>query len=242
MRYISVCSGIEAASVAWAPLGWEAVAFSEIDPFPCAVLAQRFPGVPNLGDMTSADWRQFRGKIDLVVGGTPCQSFSIAGNRDGLDGASGIVREYIRLLRVVRPRVFVWENVVGALSSRRGDDFRFILGRWDDLGYSVAWRVLSAEGFGVPQARRRVYAVGYLGGWRYPASVLFEPDGVRGATACGRKDGQSVPEDDADGAREEGGIEEARRPVLVRMRQGKPGGWQRPASFRRQKPHARHGK
>ncbi len=184
MRYISVCSGIEAASVAWDGLGWEPVAFAEIDPFPCAVLKSRYPDIPNLGDISQVDWRPYCGKVDLVVGGTPCQSFSIAGKREGLDGASGLVREYFRLLSEVCPRWFVWENVPGALSSGRnkGDDFRFILQRWDDLGYSVAWRVLDAQYYGVAQRRRRLFAVGYLGDWRNPIKVLFEPEGMPGDT------------------------------------------------------------
>ena len=92
MRYVSTFSGIEAASVAWGPLGWEPIAFSEIEPFPCAVLAERFPNVPNLGDVTEIEWRRFarkHGKPDIVVGGSPCQSFSVAGGREGLDGPLG---------------------------------------------------------------------------------------------------------------------------------------------------------
>lgn len=99
MRYISVFSGIEAASVAFRPLGWEPVAFSEIDPFPCAVLRERFPSVPNLGDISKVDWKPYRGKVDLVVGGSPCQSFSIAGKREGLKGESGLMYEFIRCVR-----------------------------------------------------------------------------------------------------------------------------------------------
>ncbi len=127
LRYVSLFSGIEAASVAWAPLGWEAVAFSEIDPFPCAVLAERFPGVPNLGDITEIDWEaelEWMGDVDLVVGGSPCQSFSVAGKREGLKGESGLMFEYIRAVQAIRPRWFVWENVKGALSSEGGGCFR----------------------------------------------------------------------------------------------------------------------
>ena len=120
LRYISVFSGIEAASVAWGPLGWEPVAFCEVDGFPSAVLSERFPDVPNLGDITKADWSEYNGAVDLVVGGSPCQSFSVAGNRTGLDGASGLMWEYVRCVREVRPRWFVWENVPGALSSAKG--------------------------------------------------------------------------------------------------------------------------
>ncbi|WP_458400065.1 DNA cytosine methyltransferase [Mailhella sp.] len=182
MRYLSVCSGIEAASVAWHPLGWEPAAFAEIEPFPCAVLAHHYPDVPNLGDISKVDWRPYHGTVDLVVGGTPCQSFSIAGRREGLDGASGLVFEYFRLLSEIRPRWFVWENVPGAFSSNKGADFQSILREWDKLGYHVAWRVLDAQFFGVPQRRRRIFAVGHLGNWRYPAKVLFEPDCLRGDT------------------------------------------------------------
>ena len=174
MRYISVCSGIEAASVAWQPLGWEAVAFSEIDAFPNAVLAYRFPDVPNLGDISKVDWRKYYGAVELVVGGTPCQSFSVAGKREGMDGASGLVNEYFRLLSEVRPKLFLWENVPGVFSSGEWQDFPQLLREWAKLGYHVAWRVLDAQFFGVPQRRRRVFALGCLGNWQYPAKVLFE--------------------------------------------------------------------
>lgn len=190
MRYISICSGIEAATVAWRPLGWEAVALAEIEPFPNAVLAHHYPRIPNLGDITKVDWRKYAGAVDLVVGGTPCQSFSVAGKREGLDGASGLVREYFRLLEEVRPRWFVWENVPGSLSSGRGNDFAFILRQWEKCGYHVAWRVLDAQFFGVPQRRRRVFAVGHLGGWQYPAAVLFESESLRGNPAPRRKAGK----------------------------------------------------
>lgn len=180
MRYISVFSGIEAASVAWGPLGWEPVAFSEIDPFPSAVLAERFPGVPNLGDITQIDWSQI-GAVDLVVGGSPCQSFSVAGKREGLAGASGLMFEYIRCVRELRPRWFVWENVPGALSSEGGAAFGQLLTEMDDLGYGLAWRVLDAQFFGVAQRRRRVFLVGSLGdgGAERACEVLFEPESLR---------------------------------------------------------------
>lgn len=178
MKYISLFSGVEAASVAWGPLGWEPVAFCENDAFPSAVLAARFPEVPNLGDITKADWSDYAGKVDLVVGGSPCQSFSIAGTRTGLDGESGLMWEYVRCVREVRPRWFVWENVPGALSSAKGEDFRCLLSSMDELGYGLAWRVLDAQFFGVPQRRRRVFLVGSLGD-RRAADVLFEPESLR---------------------------------------------------------------
>lgn len=127
MRYVSVFSGIEAASVAFWDLGWEPMAFSEVDEFPCAVLAHRFPHVPNLGDIRKVDWKPYRGRVDLVVGGSPCQSFSIAGKREGLQGESGLMFEFIRCVREVRPRWFLWENVPGALSSERGAAFGQLL-------------------------------------------------------------------------------------------------------------------
>ena len=120
MKYISLFSGIEAATVAWEQLGWEPLAFSEIDPFPSAVLQHHYPNVPNLGDITKIDWRPYVGAADIVVGGSPCQSFSVAGKREGLAGASGLMFEYIRAVRELRPRWFVWENVPGAFSSEQG--------------------------------------------------------------------------------------------------------------------------
>ena len=179
MRYISVFSGIEAASVAWEPLGWDPVAFCEIDEFPSAVLAEHFPHVPNLGDITKVDWSAYAGTVDIVVGGSPCQSFSVAGKREGLAGASGLMFEYIRAVRELRPRFFVWENVPGALSSEDGAAFGQLLSEMDDLRYGVAWRVLDAEFFGVAQRRRRVFLVGCLGDPERAAEILFEPDGLR---------------------------------------------------------------
>ena len=192
MRYISVFSGIEAASVAWQPLGWEPVCFSEIEPFPSAVLAERFPEVPNLGDITKVDWSTYAGTVDIVVGGSPCQSFSVAGKREGLAGASGLMFEYIRAVRELRPRFFVWENVPGALSSTHGEDFRCLLQALDDLGYGVAWRVLDAQFFGVAQRRRRIFLVGCLGDPERAVKVLFESDGLRWDSPSSREKRQEL--------------------------------------------------
>lgn len=177
MRYVSVFSGIEAASVAWEPLGWEPVAFSEIEPFPSAVLAARYQQVPNFGDITKVDWSKHDDcrTADVLVGGSPCQSFSVAGSRTGLAGASGLMWEYVRAVRELMPRWLVWENVPGALSSSRGEDFGCLLRALDGLGYGLAWRILDAQYFGVAQRRRRVYLVGSLGDQR-ACDVLFEPD------------------------------------------------------------------
>lgn len=195
MRYVSLFSGIEAASVAWGPLGWEAVAFAEIEPFPCAVLAERFPNVPNIGDVTKIDWSEFLaryGAVDLVCGGSPCQSFSIAGGRESLDGESRLMFEYIRAVRELRPRWFVWENVPGVLNTR-DDAFGCFLDQMDESGYSTAWRVLDAQFFGVAQRRRRVWAVGAsrdafgdLAAGR-AAAVLFERESVRGNTVTSKQ-------------------------------------------------------
>lgn len=186
-RYVSIFSGVEAATLAWEPLGWEPVAFSEIEPFPCAVLAERWPDVPNLGDITKIDWKDnIDGAIDLVVGGSPCQSFSVAGKREGLKGASGLMFEYIRCVQELRPRWFLWENVPGALTSEDGGAFGQLLSEMDELGYSLAWRVLDAQFFGVAQRRRRLFLVGHLGA-ESPAEVLFEPDCLSGNPQSSRE-------------------------------------------------------
>lgn len=186
-RYVSIFSGVEAASLAWEPLGWEPVAFSEIEPFPCAVLAERWPDVPNLGDITKIDWKEeIDGAIDLVVGGSPCQSFSVAGKREGLKGASGLMFEYIRCVQELRPRWFLWENVPGALTSEDGGAFGQLLSEMDELGYSLAWRVLDAQFFGVAQRRRRLFLVGHLGA-ESPAEVLFESHCLSGNPQSSRE-------------------------------------------------------
>ncbi len=178
MRYGSVCSGIEAATVAWHPLGWEPAWFAEIDPFPSAVLAHHWPTVPNLGDITAPDFTERamgHGSIDILVGGTPCQSFSVAGLRAGLDDPRGnLARVFLGIADRLRPRWVVWENVPGVLSSNEGRDFGAFLGALGELGYGWAYRVLDAQYFGVAQRRRRVFVVGYLGDWRRAAAVLFE--------------------------------------------------------------------
>lgn len=180
MRYVSIFSGVEAATLAWEPLGWEPLAFCEIDDFPSAVLAEHWPNVPNLGDITKVDWKkEIHGAVDLVVGGSPCQSFSIAGKREGLQGESGLMFEYIRAVREIRPRWFLWENVPGALSSEGGEAFRQLLSEMDKLGYGLAWRVLDAQFFGVAQRRRRLFLVGRLGACP-PVEVLIEPESLRG--------------------------------------------------------------
>lgn len=208
MRYVSLFSGIEAASVAWEPLGWEPVAFAEIEPFPCALLAERFPEVPNLGDVVEIDWKEFlesHGTVDLVVGGSPCQSFSVAGRREGLAGESGLMFEYIRCVRELRSRWFVWENVPGALSSEGGEAFRQLLSEMDALGYGLAWRVLDAQFFGVPQRRERVFLVGCLGDPERAAQVLLELEMLRGDLPSSKAKRQELAAHAARGAGREAG-------------------------------------
>ncbi len=193
MRYASVCSGIEAATTAWHPLGWKPAWFSEIEPFPSAVLAHHYPDTPNLGDMTKINAKDYRGTIDLLVGGTPCQSFSVAGLRKGLaDPRGNLALEFLRLADGLGARWVVWENVPGVLSSNEGRDFGAFLGGLEELGYRCVYRVLDAQYFGVPQRRRRVFVVGYLGDWRPAAAVLLEPEGMRGDSPPSRKAGQDV--------------------------------------------------
>ena len=187
MRYISICSGIEAASAAWHGLGWQCAAVTEIDPFASAVLAHRFPSVPNLGDFTKIE-AHHAGPVDLLVGGTPCQSFSVAGKRAGLDDPRGnLTLEFLALARRLQPRWIVWENVPGVLSIDGGRTFGAFLGTLGQLGYGFAYRVLDAQHFGVPQRRRRVFVVGCAGGaWQRAAAVLFERDSLRGNPAPSR--------------------------------------------------------
>lgn len=235
MRFLSVCSGIEAASIAWEPLGWKAAAVAEIDPFPAHVLHQRFGAsrpmfmpdpsagglvkdrraranaikavsnlpaesdLPNFGDMTQfKEWPDVT--IDLLVGGTPCQSFSVAGLRKGMDDPRGnLALTYLAIAARYRPRWLVWENVPGVLSSNGGRDFGSFLGGLGQLGYGFAYRVLDAQyirtcalPFAVPQRRRRVFVVGYLGDWRAAAAALFDTQSLRGDSAPRREPGQAV--------------------------------------------------
>ena len=194
MRYLSVCSGIEAASKAWEPIGWEPVAFSEIEPFPAAVLKHHWPKVQNLGDMTKYEqWPIQSGTIDLLVGGTPCQSFSVAGLRQGLkDPRGNLMLTYLAIAERLKPRWLVWENVPGVLSSNGGKDFGSFLGALGELGYEWAYRVLDAQWFGVAQRRRRVFVVAHLGKGNVAAKVLFESESVRRNPAPSRETRQGV--------------------------------------------------
>jgi len=179
LKYLSICSGIEAATVAWHALGWQPVGFSEIDPFARSVLSHHYPQVPLHGDFTALKENDYAA-IDLLVGGTPCQSFSVAGLRKGLaDDRGNLSLEFIRLAEKSRARWVVWENVPGVLSIDGGRAFGTFLGGLAECGYGFAYRILDAQYFGVPQRRRRVFVVGYLGDWRPAAAVLFERESLR---------------------------------------------------------------
>jgi DNA (cytosine-5)-methyltransferase 1 len=213
MRFGSVCSGIEAASVAWEPLGWTAAWFSEIEPFPCAVLKHHYPDVPNLGDMTKLPDLIRSGQVevpDLLCGGTPCQAFSVAGLRQSLDDERGNLSltfcEIADAIDEQRKSIIFWENVPGVLSTKdnafgcflgalAGEDDALVPpgGRWANAGFvdgpkrAVAWRVLDAQYFGVAQRRRRVFVVASARADFDPAAVLFEFDGLRRDSAPSRE-------------------------------------------------------
>jgi len=193
MNYLSVCSGIEAATVAWHHMGWQPTAFSEIEKFPSEVLSHHYPDVPNLGDMTKFKEWNLNETIGLLVGGTPCQSFSVAGLRKGLEDPRGnLALVYCAILDKFKPKWFLWENVPGVLSSNGGRDFGSFLGAVAELGYGFAYRVLDAQYFGVAQRRRRVFVVGHLGDWRPAAKVLFERESLRRDTAPSRSKREEV--------------------------------------------------
>ena len=192
MRYGSVCSGIEAATVAWHPLGWRPSFLSEIEKFPRAVLAHHYPEVPLHGDFTTIQEAEYD-PIDLLVGGTPCQSFSVCGLGGGLaDERGNLALEYLRLAQRLRPRWVVWENVPGVLSTNGGRDFGSILGGLVELGYGFAYRVFDAQYFGVAQRRRRVFVVGCAGDWRAAAAVLFERHSLQGHPPPRRETGERI--------------------------------------------------
>jgi DNA (cytosine-5)-methyltransferase 1 len=193
----SVCSGIGAPEMAWGSLGWRCAFVSEIEKFPRAVLQHRLGagsanGPALHGDFTTIGSDEY-GTIDLLVGGTPCQSFSVAGLRGGLsDGRGNLALEFLRLADRTRPRWLVWENVPGVLSSDGGRDFGSIVGGMVELGYGIFWRVLDAQYIGVPQRRRRVFVVGYLGDWRRAAAVLLERQSLRRNPPPRRKAGEGA--------------------------------------------------
>lgn len=150
MKYISLFSGIEAATVAWQTLGWEPVAYAEIEPFHKAVLKHHYPNVPDLGDMTKVNWKEYHHAADVVVGGSPCQAFSIAGLRKALDDPRGqLMLEYLRACAEIDPEWIVWENVPGVLSAEHGRAFQSLLEAvaelWPDGGrHGECWTLSSS--------------------------------------------------------------------------------------------------
>jgi len=211
MKYLSICSGIEAATVAWHTLGWNPIAFSEIEPFTRAVLSHHYPETPLHGDFTTITEDDY-GKPDLIVGGTPCQAFSVAGLRRGFaDDRGNLTLEFIKLVDRLHPRWVVWENVPGVLSVDRGRAFGSFLGGLAKIGYGFAYRVLDAQYVrvdglerAVPQRRRRVFVVGCLGDWRSAASVLFESESLRGDTEPIRKTRKEIAGDAGESPRSSG--------------------------------------
>ena len=194
MRYASVCDGIGAAHVAWRHLGWECAWTSEIEPFPATVVDHHF-AFKNVGDMTkiTEEMLDELGPVELLVGGTPCQSFSVAGLRGGLDDPRGnLALRFVQLASVLKPEWIVWENVPGVLSSGKGRDFGTFLGALGELGYGFAYRVLDAQWFGVAQRRRRVFVVAHAGDWRRAAAVLFERESVFGNPPSRGKAGKGI--------------------------------------------------
>jgi DNA (cytosine-5)-methyltransferase 1 len=219
MRYLSLFSGIEAATVAWHPLGWECVAVAEIDKFPCALLAHKYPDVPNLGDVSKVTAEDIRalGPIDLVVFGSPCQDLSVAGKRKGLAGArSGLFHVALDIVDWAREhcgaRWALWENVLGAFSSQQGRDFATVVEElaglsdcpvppkgWGNEGAAIGekamveWSTLDAQWFGVAQRRRRVFALADFGDWTRRSPVLLEPESLRGDSAPSRDPKEGHP-------------------------------------------------
>lgn len=194
MKYITLASGLGTDMVAWKHLPWQCRFFSEIARFPSAVLAHHYPDIPNLGDMLKIQNSPIyqNATADLVFAGTPCQSFSIAGLRRGIkDPRGNLALQFLRIADDFKSRWLLWENVPGVLSSwsdeeidSKGNiwqtnDFETFIQGIQELGYSVAWRVMDAQYFGVPQRRRRVFVAGYRGDWRRAAAVLFEPESLR---------------------------------------------------------------
>jgi DNA (cytosine-5)-methyltransferase 1 len=180
VNYLSVCSGIEAATVAWHDMGWKPIGFSEIEKFPSQLLQHHYPNVTNYGDMTKFKEWNINDTVGLLVGGTPCQSFSVAGLRKGLEDPRGnLMLTYLGIADKFKPKWLLWENVPGVLSSNGGEDFACLLKGMAELGYGFAYRVFDAQHFGVPQRRKRVFVVGCFGDWRSAAKVLFESESLQ---------------------------------------------------------------
>lgn len=203
LTYGSVCSGIEAVSIAWEPLGFKPLWFAETDRHCDTVLDAHWPHVPNYGDITTNRFMErikHAGPIDVLVGGTPCQSFSTAGLRGGLTDPRGLLSfRFLEIARTIKPTWIVWENVPGVLHSNGGRDFGAFLGRLEECGYWWSYRILDAQYFGVPQRRRRVFVVGHSNHGR-TQEVLFEQESQARNPAPGRKEGCEAAGEDEEGA------------------------------------------
>lgn len=230
MRYLSLFSGIEAATQAWQPLGWECVAVSEIEPFPCAVLEHHYPHVPNLGDVTKITEQQIKdlGQIDLIVFGSPCQNLSVAGNRKGFAGEqSSLFYAAMEIIKHAKrhcgARFALWENVPGAFSSNKGADFTEVVKHmaglsdldtpkngWGKEGAAVGanglleWSVLDAQWFGLAQRRKRVFAIVDFGDWASRPPILLERHSLRGDSAPSRAEKQDITTDAQTGFTKQG--------------------------------------
>ena len=190
---------MEAATVAWHHMGWTPVGFSEIESFPSQILKHHYPTIPNYGDLTKfKEWNIQPSSVDLLVGGTPCQAFSVAGLRKGLDDPRGnLALTFLALADHLRPKYILWENVPGVLSSNKGEDFASFISALAELGYGFAWRVCDAQYFGVPQRRKRVFllAIEGAGNWRTAAEILFERKSLCGDIEESDKKGERVAPD-----------------------------------------------
>ena len=193
MNVLTACSGIGAPEHAWRDLAFNFIGCSEIEPFPSAVLKHHYPTVKNYGDMTKyRDWNLNAADVDILFAGTPCQSFSVAGLRQGLDSPNGnLALVYLGMVEQFNPNWVVWENVPGVLSSSGGRDFGSFLGALGELGFGYAYRTLDSAGFGIPQRRRRVFLVGHISDWRRAAAVLFERESLSGDIAQGKRKKQT---------------------------------------------------
>ena len=188
MRFLSLFDGCHMFGLALRRAGFECVGTSEIDTHAANVTRYHYPDTPQLGDVHNVGATRPTGPVDFIVGGFPCQDLSVAGSRLGLAGdRSGLFWKIVRIAREKSPRWLLLENVPGLLSSNGGRDMGAVVGALGELGYGVAWRVLDAQHFGVPQRRRRVFIVGCLGGVRRAAEVLFEPESVRGDSPPSRE-------------------------------------------------------
>lgn len=222
MNYLSVFSGIEAASCAWHHLGWKPAGFSEIDPFASAVLAHHYPQTKNYGSITEhKSWGIQPGTIDLLIGGSPCQAFSCAGLRQGLaDPRGNLTLTFVSLVDSIRPRWVIWENVPGVLSSNGGRDFAAFIWALGQCGYGFSWRVMDAKGTGrpepIPQRRRRVFLIAHSSGdFTRPAQILFEPESLPRNPDQGATQGEEIATPSGNGA------DKTSRTVLTHFRKSR---------------------